>query len=68
MYVTFIFGWTCIHSAHGTLVMTVVATDNDEGNNAKLEYSIQRSKAFSDKKSIFRIDPLSGKIYALVSS
>ena len=41
----------------GTSVLRVQATDQDEGDNAKIRYSIERS---SDPDEHFRIDPVEG--------
>uniref|UniRef100_A0A915Q7Z5 Cadherin domain-containing protein n=1 Tax=Setaria digitata TaxID=48799 RepID=A0A915Q7Z5_9BILA len=50
----------------GVFVMTVTATDYDDprSDNARLEYSIAVNKEI-DGKPVFRIDPVSGKIYAM---
>ena len=45
--------------AVGTHLMSVRATDADEGDNAKLEYTLLPSRADSARSS-FRIDPILG--------
>ncbi|KRX24151.1 Neural-cadherin, partial [Trichinella nelsoni] len=54
-------------SEEGVYVMTMSATDNDDPrtSNAKLIYSILRNK-YLDGRPVFRIDPHSGKIFAMM--
>ncbi|KHJ92056.1 cadherin domain protein, partial [Oesophagostomum dentatum] len=55
------------HSPEGVYFMTVRATDYDDPttDNARLEYSIVLNKEI-DGAPVFRIDPGSGKIFAMV--
>lgn len=48
------------NSTIGTSVLQVLATDNDVGDNAQIEYSINRRQ--SDKDMLFRIDASTGVI------
>ncbi|XP_031340901.1 protein dachsous-like [Photinus pyralis] len=44
----------------GTSILRVFATDNDDGENGQIEYSINRRQ--SDRDSMFRIDSTNGQI------